>query len=107
MSRIGHIGLIGLSIFLLQPMRADSSAELAEASAPLAEGVPEVAVARLRALLSKNLPDPEWLVDFCLATLAGVLLQPPAHPPQAARSLRQAPPSCQRALVAKGKSTVR
>jgi len=43
-------------------MRADSSAELAEASAPLAEGVPEVAVARLRALLSKNLPDPEWLV---------------------------------------------
>lgn len=62
MSHIGHIGLIGLSIFLLEPMRGDSSAELAEASAPLAEGVPEVAVARLRALLSKNLPDPEWRV---------------------------------------------
>ena len=62
MSRIGHIGLIGLSIFLLEPMRADSSAKLAEASAPLAEGVPEVAVARLRALLSKNLPGPEWQV---------------------------------------------
>ncbi len=62
MSRIGHIGLIGLSIFLLQSLRADSSAELAEASAPLAEGVPEVAVARLRALLNKNLPDPEWQV---------------------------------------------
>ena len=60
MRHMGRMGLIGLSIFLLQLVRADISAELAEASAPLAEGVPEVAVARLQALLNKNLPDPDW-----------------------------------------------
>ena len=57
---MGRMGLIGFSILLSQLARADISAELAEASAPLAEGVPEVAVARLEALVSKNLPDPEW-----------------------------------------------
>src|SRR5207249_11410743 len=60
MRHMGLMSLIGLSIFLLQLVRADISAELAEASAPLAEGVPEVAVARLQALLNKNLPDPDW-----------------------------------------------
>ncbi|PYJ17533.1 MAG: hypothetical protein DME96_05675 [Verrucomicrobia bacterium] len=58
--QMGRMGLIGFSILLSQLARADISAELAEASAPLAEGVPEVAVARLEALVSKNLPDPEW-----------------------------------------------
>ena len=57
---MGRMGLIGFSILLSQLARADISAELAEASAPLAEGVPEVAVARLEALVNKNLPDPEW-----------------------------------------------
>ena len=60
MRHMGRMGLIGLSIFLSQLVRADISAELAEASAPLAEGVPEVAVARLQTLLNKNLPDPDW-----------------------------------------------
>jgi outer membrane protein assembly factor BamD (BamD/ComL family) len=66
MSRIGHIshiarvGLIGLSILFPQFARAEISAELAEATSPLAEGVPEVAVARLETLLDKNLTDPEW-----------------------------------------------
>ncbi len=60
MRHMGRMGLIGLSIFLSQLVRADISAELAEASAPLAEGVPEVAVARLQALLNKNLPEPDW-----------------------------------------------
>src|SRR5437870_12349255 len=58
--QMGRMGLIGFSILLSQLARADISAELAEASAPLAEGVPEVAVARLEGLVNKNLPDPEW-----------------------------------------------
>ena len=60
MSYIGRIGLVGLSILFSQFGRAEISAELAEATSPLAEGVPEVAVARLETLLNKNLPDPEW-----------------------------------------------
>jgi len=60
MSYIARIGLIGLSILFSQFARAEISAELAEATNPLAENVPEVAVARLEALLNKNLPDPEW-----------------------------------------------
>ncbi len=54
---------IGLSCFLCvlaQLARADISAEITQASAPLTEGVPEVAVARLQALLNKNLPETEW-----------------------------------------------
>jgi outer membrane protein assembly factor BamD (BamD/ComL family) len=58
---MGRIGLIGLSILFSQFARAEISAELVEATSPLAEGVPEVAVARLESLLNKNLPDPEWL----------------------------------------------
>src|ERR1700751_626019 len=62
MMLIRHVGLIGL-ISLLAPLaHADISAELADASAPLIEGVPEVAVVRLQALLNKNLPDAEWRV---------------------------------------------
>jgi TolA-binding protein/thioredoxin-like negative regulator of GroEL len=39
---------------------ADISREISEASAPVAEGVPEVAVVRLRALLNNTLPESEW-----------------------------------------------
>jgi predicted negative regulator of RcsB-dependent stress response len=39
---------------------ADISSEIAEASAPIAEGVPEVALVRLQALLSNNLPESDW-----------------------------------------------
>jgi outer membrane protein assembly factor BamD (BamD/ComL family) len=56
---------IGLSCVLgviAQFARADISAEIAEASVPLAQGVPEVAVARLQALLNKNLAEAEWRV---------------------------------------------
>ena len=60
MSYMGRIGLVGLSILFSQFARAEISAELAEATSPLAEGVPEVAVARLETLLNKNLADPEW-----------------------------------------------
>jgi TolA-binding protein len=60
MTLIRHIGLIVLMSLLAPFARADTSAEIAQASAPLSEGVPEVAVARLQALLSRNLPDAEW-----------------------------------------------
>src|SRR5437762_957446 len=59
MRRIRHIGLIGL-IALVSIARGEISTDLAEAAAPLAEGVPEVAVVGLQALLNNNLPDPEW-----------------------------------------------
>src|SRR5947199_9667392 len=55
--KIGLSCLLGL---LAQFARADISVEIAEASAPLTEGVPEVAVARLQALLNKDLPDADW-----------------------------------------------
>ena len=57
--KIGVSFLLGI---LAQFARADISAEITEASAPLAQGVPEVAVARLQALLNKNLPETEWRV---------------------------------------------
>ena len=60
MSYVGRISFIGLSILFSQFARAEISAELAEATSPLAESVPEVAVARLETLLNKNLADPEW-----------------------------------------------
>jgi len=40
--------------------RADISVEIAQASAPISEGVPEVAVVRLQSLLNRNLAEPEW-----------------------------------------------
>ena len=45
---------------LAQLARADFSNEISEASAPIAEGVPEVALVRLQALLNNNLPEAEW-----------------------------------------------
>jgi outer membrane protein assembly factor BamD (BamD/ComL family) len=55
-----YTGLIALITLLAPLAHADISAELAEASAPLTQGVPEVAVVRLQALLNRNLPDAEW-----------------------------------------------
>jgi len=46
MSRIARIGPIYLMGVLAHFARADISAEVAQASAPLSEGVPEVAVVR-------------------------------------------------------------
>jgi tetratricopeptide (TPR) repeat protein len=59
MRRFG-LGLACL-IGVLSPIaRADFSAEIAQAAAPLSEGVPEVAVVRLQSLLNKNLPEQQW-----------------------------------------------
>jgi TolA-binding protein len=60
MTLIRYMGLIGLMSLLGPLARADISAEIAEASAPLSEGMPEVAVVRLHKLLNRNLPDAEW-----------------------------------------------
>jgi TolA-binding protein len=48
--------LIGV---LVQLVHADISSEIAKASAPIVEGVPEVALVRLQALLSNNLAESE------------------------------------------------
>jgi outer membrane protein assembly factor BamD (BamD/ComL family) len=60
MSRIGHISLIGLIALLVQSLRAEISSALDDATKPLLEGVPEVAVVRLRALLESGLVDQDW-----------------------------------------------
>src|SRR5689334_14935319 len=59
MRRLGHIGLIGL-IFFAQAALGDSSRQLAEATQPLSDGVPEVAVTRLQSLLKQNLSEQDW-----------------------------------------------
>jgi len=48
-----------MSLFA-QLARADFSNEISDASRPVAEGVPEVALVRLQALLNNNLPEAEW-----------------------------------------------
>jgi tetratricopeptide (TPR) repeat protein len=58
--RAWRIALIGLSIWFFQSLRAEISPALAEATKPLREGVPEVAVVRLRALLDNTLADEAW-----------------------------------------------
>ena len=60
MSRIGPIGLMCLIGMLAPLARADISAALAEATKPLLEGVPEVAVVRLRVLLDQSSSDAAW-----------------------------------------------
>src|SRR5207249_9701439 len=55
-----RIALIGLSIWFSQSLRAEISPALVEATKPLLEGVPEVAVVRLLALLDRTLADEEW-----------------------------------------------
>jgi TolA-binding protein len=58
--RAWRIALIGLSIWFFQSLRAEISPALSEAAKPLREGVPEVAVVRLRTLLGNNMADEAW-----------------------------------------------
>jgi outer membrane protein assembly factor BamD (BamD/ComL family) len=60
MRRLTLIRLIGLICAVVSLARADISVEIAQASAPISEGVPEVAVVRLQSLLNRNLAEPEW-----------------------------------------------
>ena len=63
-----------LSIFIWHTGRAEFSADLSDATEPLIDGVPEVAVVRLRGLLNRNLSEAEWratgekLAEALLAT---------------------------------------
>src|SRR5207245_9904752 len=49
-----------LCVLVGEASRAGVSPERAEEAAPLAEGVPDVAVVRLQALLGRNLPGEGW-----------------------------------------------
>src|ERR1700740_422297 len=60
MRHIGRLALTCLIAVLSRVPYPDISAEMVQASAPLSEGVPEVAVARLQSLLNKDLPEQEW-----------------------------------------------
>ena len=60
MRHIGRLGLTCLIGVLSSGAHADISTEMAQASTPLSEGVPEVAVVRLQSLLNKDLPEPQW-----------------------------------------------
>ena len=53
---ISFVLLLALAPFA----RGQFSAQFAEASKPLTEGVPEVAVVRLQGLLKQNLAEPDW-----------------------------------------------
>src|SRR5437870_3186764 len=59
MKNLRRIGL-GVFLALAQLAHGQFSAQLAEASKPLTEGVPEVAVIRLQTLLKQNLSEPDW-----------------------------------------------
>ena len=54
------IFLTGLIMAIAPGLCADISPEIVQASAALSEGVPEVAVVRLQALLNRNLSESEW-----------------------------------------------
>jgi TolA-binding protein len=60
MSLKKRIGAMCVMSLLAQLAHADFSNEISEASAPIAEGVPEVALVRLQTLLNNNLPEDEW-----------------------------------------------
>src|SRR5215467_941742 len=60
MRLIRFIFLTGILGAVAPLARAGLSSEIAQASAPISEGVPEVAVVRLQSLLNKNLTEAEW-----------------------------------------------
>jgi TolA-binding protein len=77
------IVVIVLSFIAWQALRADFAGDLAEATKPLTDGVPEVAVVRLRDLLAGNVADDEWLATA--EKLAEALMA--AHQPSDALAL--------------------
>ena len=77
------IVFVALSIFVSGSLRAEFANDLRDATKPLSEGVPEVAVVRLRGLLAKNVADGEWLA--IAGKLAEALIM--AHQPSEALSL--------------------
>ncbi len=59
MSYMRRAGLICVLTLVAQIAHADISSELAEAGSPITEGVPEIAIVRLQALLNNNLSEVE------------------------------------------------
>src|SRR6266516_3563017 len=59
MKNIRHLSL-GVFLALAQLAHGQFSAQLTEASKPLVEGVPEVAVVSLQTLLKQNLSEADW-----------------------------------------------
>jgi TolA-binding protein len=59
MKKFSCIGLVAF-MALISFARGEFSAQIAEASKPLSEGVPEVAVVRLQTLLKQNLSESNW-----------------------------------------------
>jgi outer membrane protein assembly factor BamD (BamD/ComL family) len=59
-TQFGKIIFLALSIFAWHIGRAEFSTDLSNAAEPLTDGVPEVAVVRLRGLLNRNLSETEW-----------------------------------------------
>ena len=55
-----QIGCIGFIFLIAHCAHADISADIARATAAMNEGVPEVAVVRLQALLNKDLSNADW-----------------------------------------------
>ena len=60
MSPLKRLTVVCLMSVFAQLVHADISSEIAKASAPIEEAVPEIALVRLHALLSNNLPESEW-----------------------------------------------
>src|SRR6266404_5380064 len=77
------IVFVALSILVSGSLRAEFANDLTDATKPLSEGVPEVAVVRLRGLLAKNVADGEWCA--IAEKLAEALIM--AHQPSEALSL--------------------
>ncbi len=60
MRPLGLVFLTSVMVTTALSVPRDISTEIEYASAPLSDGVPEVAVVRLQALLNKDLPESEW-----------------------------------------------
>src|SRR5256714_10405056 len=60
MRRIRLLILTAFASAVASLARADISSEITQASAPISEGVPEVAAVRLQSLLNNNLSEAEW-----------------------------------------------
>jgi|HubBroStandDraft_4_1064222.scaffolds.fasta_scaffold04420_4 TolA-binding protein len=73
-AQLKKIIVLALSIFVWHTGRAEFSTDFSDATEPLTDGVPEVAVVRLRGLLNRNLSEAEWratgekLAEALLAT---------------------------------------
>ncbi|HZR79025.1 MAG TPA: hypothetical protein VFA58_07435, partial [Chthoniobacterales bacterium] len=71
--KAGITAALGAWLVLIATAHADISRELAEASKPLSEGIPEVAAFRLHGLLKQPLSEADWraVAEKLVEALAG------------------------------------